>query len=150
MHRRRRSARYTTVGAVTVTVLSAGGRFSGTRSDPNNDSIVVLAEQAGVRTLLTGDIEEDGQRYLVDSGMDISADILKVPHHGSGYFEPDFFAEVAPTVAVVSVGADNDYGHPHRRVLSELIRLEAVVVRTDKDGTVALVGAEDGLRISRR
>ena len=139
-----------TVGAVTVTVLLAGGRFSGTRSDPNNDSIVVLAEQAGVRTLLTGDIEEDGQRYLVDSGMDISADILKVPHHGSGYFEPDFFAEVAPTVAVVSVGADNDYGHPHRRVLSELIRLEAVVVRTDKDGTVALVGAEDGLRISRR
>lgn len=138
------------VGRLTVTVLSAGDRFSGTRSDANNDSVVVLAEQNGVRVLLSGDIEEPGQRLLLDSGFDISADILKVPHHGSGYFEPDFFAAVAPTAAVISVGTGNEYGHPHPRVLSELAGLGAVVLRTDRDGTVALSAGAGGLELSRR
>ena len=138
------------VGALTVTVLSEGDRFQGTRSDPNNDSVVVLAEHDGVRMLLPGDIEEPGQRLLMRSGLDFTADVLKVPHHGSRYVEPGFFAAVSPAAAVVSVGSDNDYGHPHPRVLSELAALGVAIARTDEDGTVAFIAGDDGLQLARR
>src|SRR3712207_7512418 len=54
------------------------------------------------------------QRDLLDRGVDVRADVLKVPHHGSGAQEPAFLDAVDPSVVLTSVGADNTYGHPSR------------------------------------
>ena len=74
------------------------------------------------------------------------ADVLKVPHHGSAFFDPAFLAAVHARLGVISVGADNDYGHPATSLLAALQRLGAVVRRTDRDGDVAVAGDSVALR----
>ncbi|MFD0559989.1 competence protein ComEC [Stackebrandtia endophytica] len=135
-------------GRLELTVLAAGDAFTGTRSDPNNDSVVVLARIDGLRMLLAGDIEEPAQLALADSGVDLSAEVLKVPHHGSGYFEPRFIAAVDPAIAVISVGDGNEYGHPHPRVLAELSAVGAHILRTDRHGSVAVMATDSGLQLA--
>jgi competence protein ComEC len=131
-------------GAVTLTVLGPDTEFHGTDSDPNNDSLVIMAEIAGTRILLTGDIEIEAQQALLNAGEDLDADVLKVPHHGSADLLERFVDAVSPQVAVIGVGADNDYGHPSAKALG-LLEREGVrtVLRTDTQGDVA-VGRQDG------
>ena len=128
------------VGAVHLDVLGPPSPYHGTHSDPNNSSLVLRAEVNGVRILLPGDAEIEAQQDLVAAGTDLRADVLKVPHHGSAYFDPDFLAAVHAQVAVVSVGANNDYGHPSPLLLGEMARLGVPLFRTDQDGDVAIVG----------
>jgi competence protein ComEC len=128
------------VGAVHLDVLGPPAAFHGTRSDPNNSSLVLRAEVQGVRILLPGDAEIDAQRALLDTGSDLRADVLKVPHHGSAYSDPAFLAAAHASVAVVSVGLHNDYGHPSPILLTEMARLGVPLFRTDRDGDVAIVG----------
>jgi competence protein ComEC len=127
-----------TVGDVRLDVL-ASEPVRGTRSDPNNNSLLLVATVRGVRVLLSGDAETERQRALLDAGTDVSAQILKVSHHGSAYQEPDFLDAVAPRIALVSVGRDNDYGHPSPSVLARLAGRGARVVRTDVSGDIAVV-----------
>ncbi len=131
-------------GAVTMTVLGPDKEFHGTDSDPNNDSLVIMAETGGTRILLTGDIEIEAQQALLNSGADLDADILKTPHHGSSKLLERFVAQVSPTVAVIDVGAGNDYGHPSPTAL-RLLESEGTrtILRTDTQGDVA-VGRQDG------
>jgi competence protein ComEC len=117
--------------------------FHGTRSDPNNSSLIIRATVHGIRILLAADAEIEAEKAMVDAGIDVSADVLKVPHHGSAYFDPNFLASVRARVAVISVGADNDYGQPAPSLLRELAKLNLPVRRTDLDGDVA-VTASDG------
>jgi competence protein ComEC len=131
------------IGAVHLDVLGPPSAFHGTRSDPNNSSLVLRAQVHGVRILLTGDAEIEAQQALLDSGADLRADVLKVPHHGSAYSDPDFLAAVHASVAIVSVGAANDYGQPSPVLLTEMARLGVPLLRTDLDGDVAVV-AHDG------
>lgn len=135
------------VGSARLEVLSAGEGFVGTRSDPNNNSLVLRAEVAGVKLLLSGDIEQAAQQALLDSGMDLDADVLKVPHHGSGAFLPEYYRAASPAVAVISVGVGNDYGHPHPRSLRQLRRQGVKVLRTDQDGATAVVSTKEGLAV---
>lgn len=132
------------VGDTTVTVLGPEKAFTGTDSDPNNDSVVLMADVSGTRILLTGDIEIQAQQALLNAGVDLDADVLKAPHHGSSKLLERFVDQVSPEVAVIGVGADNDYGHPSPKALSLLAR-EGVrtVLRTDTQGDVA-VGRQDG------
>jgi competence protein ComEC len=74
---------------------------------------------------------------------DLDVDVLKVPHHGSAHQDEGWLASLAPEVAVVPVGVDNDYGHPDPDLLDLLERGGAAVARTDDDGAVAVV-VEDG------
>ncbi|MEO8328719.1 MAG: ComEC/Rec2 family competence protein, partial [Candidatus Nanopelagicales bacterium] len=74
----------------------------GEGSDPNNASVVLLVEIDGIRILLTGDVEPAAQRALASAETDLSADVFKVPHHGSRYQDPQFWREVSPDVALVS------------------------------------------------
>jgi competence protein ComEC len=127
-------------GAVHLDVLGPRGPFSNTRSDPNNSSLVLRATVRGVRVLLPGDAEIEAQRQLLAGGGDLHADILKVPHHGSAYSDPDFLAAVHASVGVISVGLHNDYGHPSPVLLDALARLGVPVFRTDHQGDVAIVG----------
>ncbi|MCW2621573.1 MAG: comEC, partial [Frankiales bacterium] len=112
---------------------------SGSGSDPNNESVVLRVTVAGVVMLLAGDVEPEAQADLLASGVDLRADVLKVPHHGSAHQDPAFLAAVAPRVALTSVGRDNDYGHPAARTLSQLTGQGARSYRTDQQGAVAVV-----------
>jgi competence protein ComEC len=105
----------------------------------NNASLVLRADTAAGRLLLTGDIELAAQAELLGSGVDLRADILKVPHHGSRYSSPEFLAAVRPRVALVSVGAGNRYRHPSLDVIGRLTATGATVVRTDHRGDIAVV-----------
>ena len=122
-------------------------------SAPNNASIVVLAESAGLRFLLTGDVETEAQSAMlarIRPDLLGGVDVLKVPHHGSALQDPALFGAVRPRAAVVSVAADNDYGHPAPRTMQALTDLGAVVGRTDRDGDVAVLGPADALRLVPR
>ncbi|MEV0566383.1 DNA internalization-related competence protein ComEC/Rec2 [Dactylosporangium sp. NPDC050588] len=126
-----------TAGGARLTVLGPARPVTGTRSDVNNNSLVVAVTVGGIRILLTGDAETEEQLSLLDEPL--HADVLKVAHHGSAYQDPAFLDAVAPRVALVSVGAGNDYGHPSPAVLSRLVRGGARVVRTDEEGDIAVV-----------
>ena len=127
-------------------------RLTGTNSDPNNNSLVVLVEVDGVRVLLAGDAQVEEQSELVAAlGPErLRADVLKVAHHGSAYQDPDFLAAVHPRLALVSVGAGNPYGHPNLVMLAGLRRDGARVLRTDLDGDLAAVVDGSGLEVVRR
>jgi competence protein ComEC len=129
------------VGAVRLDVLGPAEPFHGTRSDPNNSSLVLRATVGGVRILLCGDAEIEAQQAMVAARVDLRADVLKVPHHGSAYFDPTFLAAVHARVGVISVGLHNDYGHPSPLLLRELAVLGVPVRRTDHDGDVAVSGS---------
>jgi competence protein ComEC len=119
-----------------------------TDSPPNNASIVLKAHVARVSVLLTGDIEPEAQSAILRSGVDVRADILKVPHHGSGHQDDAFLRAVRPSVALVSVGADNPHGHPSPRVGALLQRSGAAVFRTDQRGSLAVTRDGTHVRIA--
>lgn len=135
------------VGTTVLRVLSDGRGLHPTGADPNNDSLVVRAEMPGVSMLFTGDIEQPAQQALLRQKAAVDVDVLKVPHHGSADFLPEFFAAVSPTVAIISVGADNDYGHPAPSTLRWLTVERAVVLRTDRQGMVAVVAGPSGMTV---
>ncbi|ORL81374.1 ComEC/Rec2 family competence protein [Prescottella equi] len=142
------AGRQLTVGAVRITVLGPllpEPRTPAAAEDGANDaSLVLMAETVAGRLLLTGDVEEDGQRALLRSKIPLRADVLKVPHHGSRTTSPEFLDAVRPRVALVSVGADNTFGHPNPGILQRLAALGAVTVRTDRDGDVAVARSGSG------
>ena len=85
-------------------------------------TIVLRLVYGEVSFLLTADIEEEeAERRLLEEGLPIDSDVLKVPHHGSRTSTtPGFLSAVAPAAAVISAGADNPYGHPHPEVMDRL------------------------------
>jgi competence protein ComEC len=133
------------VGSVELDFLAPAAPYRGTRSDPNNSSVIIIATVAGERIMLPGDAEIDAQQSLLASGLDLHADVLKVPHHGSAYSDPAFLAAVHAKVGVISVGAGNDYGLPSPLLLGELTRLGLPVLRTDRDGDIAVVDRNGSL-----
>lgn len=137
-------------GGLVVDVLAPGHPFHGTRSDPNNSSVVLRVATGGTTLLLTGDAEVEAQDALVRTGADLRADVLKVPHHGSAYQSPAFLRAVHASVGVISVGLDNDYGHPSPALLHELDRLGIRAVRTDRDGDIAVRERDGRLAVVTR
>ncbi|HEX3003234.1 MAG TPA: ComEC/Rec2 family competence protein [Angustibacter sp.] len=114
-------------------------------SVPNNASVVLDVRVAGLRLLLVGDVEPEAARAL-DSRLRAlpdgpRVDVLKVAHHGSARQDERLLADTAPTLALVSVGADNDYGHPAAALLRRLAGQGAVVARTDLSGDLAVVAS---------
>ena len=109
-------------------------------SEPNALSLVLLARWHGFRALLAGDAE--AELAPVHPG---DLDLLKVAHHGSEDAGLEaLLAEAAPELAVISVGADNPYGHPAPATLAALGRAEVEVLRTDLDGEVSIAVGPDG------
>ena len=118
-------------------------RGPGDGSTANDASVVLLAEVAGLRLLLSGDIEPDAQAALSRMVPDLDVDVLKMPHHGSRYQDEAWLVSLDAEVVLVSVGAGNDYGHPAASALAPLEAAGADVGRTDLDGDLAVV-VEDG------
>jgi competence protein ComEC len=132
------------VGDVRVEVLGPDRCFVGTESDANNDSLVLRLSSGSSAVLFSGDAEETAQEVLLEKRPQLlTADVLKVPHHGGDTSLPEFLGAVRARVAVVSVGP-NRYGHPVPSVMAELSRLGMRVFRTDRSGdvTVELRGDE--------
>jgi competence protein ComEC len=103
-----------------------------------NDVSVIFSLAANRKSaLFTGDIEESGEKEILQGGSDVRADVLKVAHHGSKTSSgTGFLLAVHPTRAVISVGADNTYGHPNISTLTRFKELRIPTQRTDIDGTV--------------
>lgn len=105
----------------------------------NDYSAVVRFTYGSVSFMLTGDAEEPVEENILESGAEISAQVLKCGHHGSSSSTSlPFLRKVNPAVAVISCGADNKYGHPHRETLESLNALGCTVLRTDELGTIAV------------
>ena len=134
-----------TIDGVHLHVLGPDSATAAHARDPNDASVMLMAEYHGARVLLTGDAERpEEQRVLQEFGSDLRADVLKVGHHGSITSSTDAFLDaVRPRVALVSVGADNTYGHPSAVVMRDLEGRHVELLRTDEDGTIVLT-SDDG------
>ncbi|AQS59924.1 DNA internalization-related competence protein ComEC/Rec2 [Desulforamulus ferrireducens] len=125
-------------GLVNIKFLSPAQKYDHTRSDANNSSLVFRLDYLQRSALYTGDIEEEAERDLVQNNALTPIEVLKVPHHGSGYFYHGFFAQLKPKIAVISAGAGNRFGHPAPKTLEELQGLGSRVYRTDQQGAIVL------------
>ena len=121
--------------------------LSGTASDVNNNAAALRLDYGETSALLMADLFVEAEWAMLDAGVDVSADLLKVGHHGSATStSPEFLAAVGPSAAVVSVGADNRFGHPSDGVMARLERRvgAAQLFTTAEDGCVRF--ASDGER----
>jgi len=132
-----------TLGEAVFTALSPDGTDF---KDLNNASVVLRLEFGGTRFLFTGDAEESAEQKMLANGLNLACDVLKVGHHGSNTSSSAAFLQaVSPSVAVISCGADNSYGHPHREVVERLDAIGAEILRTDQEGHIVMVS--DGTRV---
>ena len=129
-------------GTIIEVLHPAETLMTGTDSDLNNASIVLRVVYGDVSFLLTGDIFSEAEREIQSRGMDVGSTVLKIPHHGSrSSSSREFIEQVSPSVAVISVGADNRFGHPHVETLDVLGRYapQAQVFTTRDDGVIRFV-----------
>ena len=131
------------LGEATIKVL-----YTGTdTSDLNNTSIVLKLTFGNTSFLFTGDATDKTEEELLNSNLDIKADVLKVGHHGSKYSTTDeFLNKVNPKYAIISVGTNNSYNHPEDETINKLNKNNIAIHRTDKEGTIIVTS--DGTNIN--
>ncbi|MGN4446524.1 DNA internalization-related competence protein ComEC/Rec2 [Bacillus cereus group sp. MYBK79-1] len=113
---------------------------TGKERSENNASIVVWAKLGGITWLFTGDLEEEGEKFLVAAYPELRADVLKVAHHGSNTSSiAPFLSVVQPNIAIISAGERNRYGHPHKEVIERFEKMGIEIWRTDKQGAISYV-----------
>lgn len=132
-----------TIGSATVTVLGPVEE-----TDETNDTSIVLRIVYGATSFLfVGDAEKAEEDSILDTNAELGSTVLKVGHHGSNSSTSyRFLREVMPEYAVISVGTDNDYGHPTETVLSRLRDADVKVYRTDMQGDI--ICTSDGKNVS--
>jgi competence protein ComEC len=135
---------------VTFAFLSpCGPQFTDGANDVNENSLVLLAQYGTLRALFMGAAGFQSEERLLNQGVDLHADILKVGHHGSAYSSSAAFIEaVHPRIAVISVGRHNLFGHPAPSTLATLQVAGASLFRTDHCGAVTIaIGGSGALQI---
>lgn len=131
------------LGEAKIKVLYTG---TDTR-DLNNTSIVLRLNFGKNSFLFTGDATDKTEQIILDLGLEVKADVLKVGHHGSKYSTIDeFLDKVNPKYAIISVGTGNSYKHPEKITLDKLKIRNIEIHRTDLEGTIVI--ASDGENIS--
>ena len=151
--------RYLKKQGKSITIPKAGDEFSlggaqvrilgptDPQAEGNNSSIVLKVTFGDTSFLFTGDAEREEEQELLESGYDLESTVLKVGHHGSDTSTSYLFLRtVNPQYAVISVGADNTYGHPTEAVLSRLRDADVKTCRTDLQGTITAVS--DGKKVT--
>ena len=132
------------LGSENCTILSP---INTDYKDLNTYSIVIKLVYGNNKFLFTGDAQASNEEDMINKGYDLSADVLKVGHHGSDTSTTDaFLSKVNPKYAVISCGKDNDYGHPHKSTMDKLQAKGVSVYRTDESGTI--VCTSNGKKIS--
>jgi competence protein ComEC len=130
---------------ITATLLTPGPATAN-EDQPNNHSVVMHLQMGRISFLFTGDIEEPVERNLVFQHAPLAATVLKSPHHGSKTSSSEAFLNaVNPQIVVISVGQDNQFGHPSPEVMERYAEHGVAVFRTDEQGTVEF--STDGERL---
>jgi competence protein ComEC len=132
----------------------ASGSSDAQGTEINNASVVVYAQVRGLRVVALGDVEPEAQRPLIRTILAGAAsgatptpvDVVVVAHHGSARQEPRLYQLLRPRIALIGVGAGNDYGHPSPSALTLLQRVGAITLRTDRQGQLAVTGSLDRLQ----
>ena len=123
-------------GEVTLDVLSPIEPLSG---DMNGDSIVLRIIFSKISFLLTGDLNINGEKRLIEAACILKSDVLKVGHHGAeDASSEEFIDKVRPKIAILSVGKNNRYGYPSNVVIERFKRKKIPLDRTDIDGTIII------------
>jgi competence protein ComEC len=138
------------VPGASIRLLAPDSAWAMELGDPNEASVVARIDAGCWRALMTGDAESGEEEWLLRhyGTTQLTADVLKVGHHGSETSStPPFLDVVRPRVALVSVGEGNTYGHPSSDVIKALETRQAQVLRTDRDGSVVVRFERDRLTI---
>lgn len=132
------------VGDFDVKVLT----FFGDLESENDRSMFVMAQLGNKRFLFTADAEHAAESVLLDEGINIKCDVLKVAHHGSETSSSERFLDACdPEYAVISCGKNNSYGHPHETTLAKLENRDIKIYRTDISGDVTFYVENDEIRV---
>ncbi len=130
-----------TLGDAVVEILGPAGEFD----DMNNQSVVCRVTCNGKRFLMMGDAEVQAEKSILMSRADVSADVIKLGHHGSSTSSSgEFLDAVSPTYSVMTCGAGNSYDHPHKETLARVQELGLKNYRSDECGTIVFTVATDG------
>ena len=137
------------IDGVRIEVLWPPPDYTALVTSGNNDSVVLRLVYGSISILLAGDIEQAAEESLVASGVDLRADLLKVPHHGSRTSSTEAFVEaVNPQYAVISVGERSRFGHPYGAVVNRYVARNIRLYQTGRDGMVTI--ESDGSTIDLR
>jgi competence protein ComEC len=114
--------------------------------DANDNSAVIHVIYGKTSFMLTGDAEAESEQGMIASGVDLQSDVLLVGHHGSkSSTSLDFLKKVKPQYAIIQVGKNNNYGHPHAATLKHLKAEGAEIYRNDLNGTIEI--SSDGAKL---
>lgn len=140
-------ASFTLGGDVQCTILAPNSQ---SYSELNSYSIVLKVTFNGKAFLFTGDAEVDSEREMLAKGYDLKAEVLKVGHHGStSSTSTEFLKAASPEYAVIFVGVNNTYGHPHQETLDKLNAAGVKIYRTDlSGGDIKFVVSGDKISVS--
>ena len=137
------------LGGATITILHCWPEAV-QQSRTNDSSIVLRIDYGDTSFLFTGDAEDWSEYMMIDAGVNLKADVLKVSHHGSSTASTEeFLRAIQPEYAVISVGKSNEYGHPHKNVLDRLATTGAKILRTDQLGTIIIGSDEKNITIKQ-
>lgn len=118
-------------------------------SNTNNTSIIAKLVFNQDSFLFTGDAYKSVENKLLKEGMDLQSDVLKIGHHGSNTSTgEEFLREVLPEIAVISVGKENAYGHPHPEVIEILNKYDIKVLRSDQNGDIKILSNGQNILIN--
>ncbi len=124
---------------------------SSVTNDRNSRSIAGFLYIKKYVVFLTGDIDETVEKALIEKGMITKVNVLKVAHHGSKLSNStSILKKLNPEVSLVSCGLNNKYGHPHSRVLSDLMSLGSNIWRTDENGDIEIVFHHEGIEVQSK
>lgn len=136
------------LGSANCTILAPN---SDTYDDLNDYSIVLKMEYGQTSFLFTGDAETASEQEMLQKKYDLKADVLKVGHHGSSSStSPAFLKAVSPKHAVISVGKNNQYGHPDSVILNRLSVYGAEIYRTDESGTIIAISDGESITFDKQ
>jgi competence protein ComEC len=138
-----------TASKATLEILHPLENLSGREFKDSNDTSVVARLVFGNNSFLfTGDLLKSGEKKIMDSGVVLDSDVLKVGHHGSKTStSQDFVEKISPAIAVISLSKNNSYGHPHQEVLDILGNYGINILRTDEIGNVKIISDGVNLKI---
>jgi competence protein ComEC len=136
------------IDGVRIEVVSPAANSAGPPLSDNNESLVLRIAFGARVFLFTGDIEKEAEAQLVESNLDLRADVLKVAHHGSKTSSTiEFLDRVRPQHAVISVASPSPFGHPHAEAIARLQTTGARLWRTSHCGAITISTDGDDLRV---
>ncbi|MFP3985236.1 MAG: ComEC/Rec2 family competence protein [Candidatus Bathyarchaeia archaeon] len=135
-----RSQVYLVTATTNFTILNPVQPLEFADTNANANSIVIKLQVSNVSFLFSGDATAETEQSMINAGLNLQSDVLKVAHHGSNTSTTQAFLDaVNPTYAVISAGLGNPYGHPHEEVVQRLLDKGIIVYGTYASGTIVFV-----------